>query len=285
MKPISGEVVDIGFDWITAVGKSQDAQMAMQDWSASLLCDEHTHGNDTKPWSFAGYQGFKCGAVQAGTRPDSTCVRLSSHQSAKHWRELWLMSEGVSRVDAQITIRTKESATSAINRAYKQARTHSAKIKGGPTVTIIRSTDGSCTVYLGKRTSDSFGRIYLKGEESGLDEFAGTIRFECEFKSDYARQVLVEVNRHQVEFIGIASAVLGFFRNRGVSLQVPSVPLYATHCSRRRSDNQKRLEWLATQVRPSVKLLVDAGLLVQVVNALDLAELLQEAQHVSPSVR
>lgn len=271
MKRVTGEVLESDIDWMTATGFSSEAQELMQNFGARLLISEGARGNDTKPWRFAGYEGFKCGSVQCGSRPDSSCVRLGSVVAAENWRELYRISEGISRVDLQLTVRTDDDPVRCLAAVHRQALRFSAKRKDGPSVTLIRGNDGSATVYLGKRESDVFGRAYAKGVESGLDHYKGTVRFEVEFKGGHCLSVLRHLIASPVEAVGIVSCVCGFFKSRGCALSLPCEALFIVRCSRSQSDNTRRLEWLRKQVRPSVQHLIASGCYDEVIRALGLS--------------
>jgi len=271
MRQLSGRVVEIGVDWITAIGFTGDSQVSMQDFGAKLLLNEGSRGNDVSPWHFAGYDGFRCGSVQVGSREDSTCVRLSSNQANSNWQSLYVMSESVSRVDYQVTVQTDCGPSESIAIAHRQALRSSAKLKHGPSVTLIRSNDGSATLYLGKRTSDWYGRAYLKGIESGLPEFDKTTRFEVEVKGPACASTLRVVHNSRPTIIAVAGYVSGFFQKRGVHLVLPNIHPSTISSSRSRSDNQRRLRWLKTQVRPSIDKLIASGCYDDVVEALGLS--------------
>jgi DNA relaxase NicK len=224
-----------------------------------------------KPWSFRGYQGYRCGQAQMGAREDSLCVRLSGALSQQHWRELYRVADHFTRLDLQVTVRPKRDAAKVCVMVHNAALRHSEASKDGPDVSIVRSNDGSVTTYLGSRNSDAMGRVYTKGVESGLDQYAGTARFEVEYKGAICRSLARSIYHAKSELITIAGYVSGFFSRRAVDLRLPSVPNYHTCSSRPRSDNARRLLWLREQVRPSVELLISAGCYNEVMSALGLS--------------
>lgn len=284
MSKISGEVLEVGVDWITAIGMTPRCQEEMQEWASSIVLSEGARGNDNRPWRFAGYEGFNCGGIQVGNRYDSTCIRLSSDVAQQHWRRLYFICERVTRVDLMVTLRIKDGATRALARVHRQALRHASKHSGGPSVTLIKGNDGSGTVYLGKRTSDLFARAYLKSAESKLDHYSETIRFEVEFKGDTCYQVLKSITGASSTMLAIAGYVSGFFSRRGCELAIPSVTPLLISIPRRRTDNQRRLEWLAAQVRPSVELLIAAGCYHEILQALGLDLSMEEYRNESPSL-
>ena len=269
---IEGEILEVGIDWITCVGFTPDSQNSMQSFAEQLIRQERDSGNDFRPWRFAGYEGFMCGGCQCGVRDDSTCVRLSSGLADSNWERLYAMSENATRIDLQVTIRPERPALKVLAQVHRQALRKAAKRSGGPTVTLIRSTDGSGTVYLGKRSSDAFGRVYLKGAESGLDHYHNALRFEVEFKGPQVRSAIAHISRESPRIVPVASLVSGFFTARGVDLQFPTIAKVMLCISRPLTSDAKRLAWIQNQVRPSVQLLISHGWYTEVLEALGLFE-------------
>src|SRR6185295_4809193 len=200
------------------------------------------------PWRFAGYECFRCGGVQFGTRHDSCCVRVSGAFADECWRHLWHLCDKVTRLDLQVTIRTSIPVAQAVAVVHRSALRESGKRKDGPRVTLIRSNDGGCTVYLGSRQSEVFGRVYTKGVESKLEHYAGALRFEVEVKGTICHQLLRKMTAGSSEVAAIAGYICGFFSKRGVELEIPSINKYTTRVPRRRTDDDRRLEWLQSQV-------------------------------------
>lgn len=265
MTQISGRLVESGVDWITATGKSRSSQLKLQDLGESLIRSEKRAGNEMRHWGFSGYQGFKCGSVQVGSRHDSCCIRLGSNVASGHWKEVYHAAENFSRVDVQLSLKMDRDVQQVLGLVYRQASRHSARMKRGPQVTLLRCNNGSSTVYLGQRQSSRFGRAYDKGAESGLDYYRGVLRFEQEIKGALCLPLLRELSRKRSAFAAAADECRWFFRERGVSLAEPAATFNAISVSGRQSDCRRRLTWLEKQVRPSIKLLIENGYYDEVV--------------------
>lgn len=230
---------------------------------------EERRGNEMRPWSFAGYEGFKCGSAQLGTRHDGTCIRISSGVAFDHWLEVWHAAEKFSRADLQLTLRVDGPPSRTISSVYHRALHHSRKSKRGPTVSLLKSSNGTATVYLGRRVSDVFMRCYDKGAESGLDHYENSVRFEVELKGDACLPVVRHCASSTRPLLTAAGYVLGQYSKRGVSISLPAKPSYAISVPRKRSDIEKKLRWLETSVRPTVQLLIALGHSVDVRRSLD----------------
>jgi hypothetical protein len=264
---ILGKVIESGIDWITATGKSKSSQLKMQSFGEKLLRTEKRRGNILRPWGFSGYEGFKCGSIQVGTRSDSTIIRLGSKLASDNWHETYRVSENFSRVDVQTSIKVDRNPQQIISLVYRQASRKAAKSKRPPQVTLLRSNNGSATVYLGHRSSARFGRVYDKGKESGLGQYSNVIRFEEELKGNLCLSLLRAISHRDRPTIDADSEVRWFFRKRGVHLLAPATDFFAISEPANACDFERRLAWIRDQVRPSIKLLLDAGLYAEVLTA------------------
>ena len=277
----TGEVVEVGVDYITAIGKTPESQQSMQALATTLLLEWHDAGNETRPWSMKGYEGFICGPIQVGTRQDSTLMRVTGGEADAQWERVWRISDAVTRVDLQVTLRPKIEAARLVARVRRQSCSWSNKRKDDPLVGWRGDNRGGATVYVGSRFSDRFGRCYVKGVESGLEQYDGTVRFEVQFQKKTCGPLLRSVHQSNVRMVAVAGFVSGFFRSRGVTLLLPAVPTHPLRISRRPSDLDVKLRWLRDQVSPSIRRLLDAGLYDEVVTALGLGPSIADSEQSS----
>lgn len=237
-----------------------------------ILESEASAGNDVCEWGMSGYSGLKCGSVQLGHRADSSIIRLGSGVAFDNWLNVYHAAENFSRLDLQITARSNLKPKALIQRSYRDALKFSAQNGGMPRVSILKSSNGTATMYLGRRQSERFSRVYDKGAESGLDYFANSTRFEVELKGALCLPSLRVLSDSYRPMHAAAQIVLRHFRDRGLSLSMKNTTDRALSAPRRRSDQERRLEWLRKQVRPTVQALVAAVGLASVENVLGLRE-------------
>lgn len=295
-RPETVELVDIGVDWITCTFADESTGKAAAYHVTRLLDQQAWAGNTRKPWASSGYRGFSCGHVQTGERDDGLIVRLGSSVAQEHWRQFAELASNVSRVDVQATVRvgpeTQPTLQKTFNRAKRVVRT-----KGNaPAVSFFHSTDGSATVYLGKRTSEMFGRIYDKGAESKLDHYSGCLRAEVEMKANRALQAIDGLMSCTNEAFFCWRLIVEYYSSRLVP--VPFVEATSSDqrlaessgtgpillpLSRAASDCQKALAWARVSCARSFQrlvasghgpqLLVNLGLLVSASGALEVVQL------------
>jgi len=289
------ELVDWGVDWITVSQMRSGSKKPLELLALPLLKQQQKLGNMRHGWGMAGYSGFQCGSVQVGTGPQGALVRLGSKVAQQHWRKFYDNADGCSRLDLQLTVKTTTPTQRLIRRHYRQAL---RKVKsGGPTreISIWQSSNGSATLYINQRISDRFGRIYDKGAESKQPEWKDCVRYEIELKNDYCSNTITQLHRTKADegpitvsldgrlcaqtenstSLFIISRALQFFSDVGAS-----VPRFAplpinniVSCDR--SDSSRVLQWLSSQVRPTLARMSSSPHWPDVLKAL--------ALHVGPS--
>lgn len=231
---------------------------------------EALEGFEARPWSMSGFEGFIVGGVQLGQRNDEAIVRLSGDTAQQSWRRIYALAQTVTRLDLQLTCELRSDINRRIARDTAKARSFARRHRTKATITTIRSTDGGCTTYLGKRQSEWYGRIYNKHAQTRLDEWKGCVRYEVELKHRRAMLGVRKLASARHERDGALGILSAFFSSRGVSLREFGDAEIQLCCSRNRTDVLKKLEWLRAQVRPSIDYLRARGALNEAIDALGL---------------
>jgi hypothetical protein len=273
MSFVSGTLIDTGVDWITCTfSDKKNADLALNH-AAGLMLSEHAAGDDKQLWSMYGYEGFKCGGIRFGSRAQDSCVMLSGPLAQQKWQTFYHLASNVSRLDLQATFRYDIPSSRKLAIHYKAASRARRQGKSRRRVTLLRSTDGSATIYLGSRQSDAFGRAYQKDAESRLDHYLDSIRYEMETKNDLARRMAKTISETSSPQSHIASQVKVWFEVSSIYLPMLSeVHNSFTGVSRCRRDDYSRLEWLTTDVRPAVQNLLARDKLPLLLDALGLSD-------------
>lgn len=268
------QIVDVGIDYLTATFQGRKDARQAANKAFDLLEEEMGRGNIRRPWGMSGYHGWASGPIQVGHNHDAVLVRLSSHQAKENWRWFGERATNISRIDYQVTTRTNDSPSRRLAKHWRQARRFKAARKTNAAVGAYFGDDSTPTVYLGRRISNRFGRIYDKEKESGQDEWQGCVRYEVEFKNESGSRMTTCLLGCEHLENEIAREVVSFFRDRGVAITgfLKGVGNYS--CIRNTSDASRRLRWLQAQVKPSVQALLELGLLDQTLEALGLVEIM-----------
>lgn len=262
-------------DWLTITGKSPSIRKKMH---AKFVGQRHKlerEGETTKPWPMMGYQGYLCGGIRWGSRPDSSIVMLSGDDAALLWRRFALHADNCSRVDLAVTVTIKYPFPELITLYYNWF-TRNGGVQGHPglSLTRIENTNGGQTLYVGSRKSDQMGRIYDKAAEEGIDELVGRVwRYEVEYKNRRAQTVLkslLDASGSTLPGV-IQCTVHRWFDDREFPpLWVDKGAVLASDIEARVTSDDVSLAWITTQVAPTVDRLVKRDKLASVIKALGL---------------
>lgn len=265
-------VIEAGCDYITATCRTGKSLRKFVSLADKFLHREHAKGNDITRFVSQGYEGYKAGSVQAGRRDDGWLLRLSSAAAHAGWREIYPLASNVSRFDLQTTVRLVEDVEEYLARNHKRARRKYGKSGRAAEVEFRQNTSNSSTLYIGKRVSDRYLRMYNKAGESKLEHYDGCVRLEAEYKNQLAPAAAAELFHSSAPDQAAVSRLSAEFQKAGCEpVSFDDLPEHL--CSpRSRSNNDRRLRFLADCCRGSVEKLIAHGKLLEVISALGLAE-------------
>lgn len=269
------ETVDVGVDYFTVTGTTPQSKQKVWNFGHRIMDHERQWGNERRLWNWKAYEGFKCGAVQVGTRDDSAIVRVSGSLAREHYKEAYQVCTNCSRIDTQVTVRSSMDTQKWITKEFKRALAWSTTLERKPAVDLHWSNNGTATVYFNKRVSDRFGRIYDKGAETGLDVLQGCVRYEVEWKGEQAMNQIKSLASSREPHKTIARDLHSFFTLRSCVPQFNPEGRETIVCPRRKADRTRQLEWIRASVRPTVQRLIECGELAEVLDCLGLGEVLQ----------
>jgi hypothetical protein len=265
------EILSSGVDWITTTTKDHSKQYFVRTLAELWLCKQQEAGYERVDFAWNGYIGWRTEGISYGDRDDGTLVRLSGQQARLHGDVLSGRCDHVSRVDFQVTLKepneAKDWAEAAADTVSGDARVSS----GQTAMAVISSNRSRSTLYLGRRISDRFYRVYDKHAESKGEWPAGSWRFEVEFKGRRAEHygALLAQCRGVSEWS--RSVVAHTFQDYGFTLPSDAIPrLWFDKTPRRQTTDEGRLRYLGTCVRPMVQKLREAYGTETIIKLLDL---------------
>jgi hypothetical protein len=175
------------------------------------------------------------------------------------------------RIDLQVTIELKDTKQALASLAYQNVPLSEQNKRA---YTYWTNKRGGQTLYVGKRTSSRYGRLYDKGAQMGLEPLT-LWRYEVEYKKPLATQVAAALQEKVIERpytdtgvvahgleTEIVSEVGNFFTDRGV--RFPLCPLdkvlvYSCGVTKKPEKVTAKLAWLRAQVAPTVQELMALG--------------------------
>lgn len=115
-------------------------------------------------------------------------------------------------------------------------------------------------------------RIYDKEMESGQPEYEGTWRIEIEFKEELANELFHRIRRERDMDSAACGLVVAHSARRGLHLPHSSDDRWdvAAFPHDGVTDNLRSLEWLRSQVSPTIRRLLREGLRDDIIRALGL---------------
>lgn len=250
-----------GIDWLTVTSQDDDIGHKWQGIYHRDKLDAQKLGKvlREKDFRLMGYTGKSFdGGVKVGYSPRLGWIAICSGGTANSWRMFVGSDVNVTRIDLAITVNLGLEIKD-VPRMYWECIQEEEKKKR--TYSIIENSKGGQTLYVGSRKSSRMGRVYDKGAESGSSPPGFKYRYEVEVKKPLSGQIVSALSAvSNVEADVIQRTVYHFFNDRGVP------PLFREAGDRvkletvvRVSTLDRKLQWIRSQVRPSVQELIVAG--------------------------
>lgn len=268
----------VGVDWVTLTYAPStmvydNVLRQGRSWVRSW-CHPFTGGFETKPWRSMSYAGWQHGPARAGRRDDSAICIISGAVVGKPHYMPDLDNARCTRLDIRIDLYYEQPKPDLITLS-EAATLQARKGKGGrPWLVDPRRPDpGGHTLYIGKRTSPLFLRIYDKEEESGGDAaYAGCWRLEIELKDDAANETFHALRAVDFAEDSLVACNLAYSAERGLRFadwQYDRWDAYAAGAGMP-TDVARKLNWLGTTVAPSVRFLLRNSTPAAIISALGL---------------
>lgn len=269
--------VEPTIDWLTCTFQRSVSRETISTLAHAHLDDELALGNPVRLWSSYGYEGWSSGGVRWGRRDRDDLIQLSGEMAHKTWKFYAPLATSITRVDLAVTVKFVDHQINLITNQWEAIKALAGDLAIMRNYTIISPLFGGDTLYVGKRASQQYGRLYDKGLESGLHEFQNTHRWEVEYKKPLAFPVVAELLSSPEWQNVILTRVQQWFDNRLVQTPWTShARISAIAILRKRTGDQKALDWLGKQIAPTVARLVTRGKKQEVLDALNLDITLDE---------
>lgn len=268
--PFPYQIESAGVDWITLTQQRTKASETLYDRGVAIVRAEVERGEDNQAWRWQGYRGYRCGGVSVGLRRDGFIVQLRSETARERALDIVPTADNVSRLDLQITARLDEARPQFIRSEYARLRRGRRKVGRPVEHTLIDSRYRGSSLYLGRRSSDSYGRLYDKGGEERTAPLGTSMRWEVEFKRAAAAQATAELLTAQSSAAASADIVSAYFAGRGVrcvsskyeGLKIPRAPQVGAA--------SRRFVYLSSIVAPMVEKLLEFYTREEIIKALGL---------------
>lgn len=278
----TGAVIEAQVDWLTVSAHGEDASDRLIDLAHGLAGEEKQKGNRERPFRLMGYEGTHIGAVEYGRRDNASGIlRLIGNVANEHMLKALSVADAVTRIDLATTWRAEPPDPMIGRNTYAMAEWFHQKHPRSAMPSRIQDAAGGETVYLGRRESEYFLRVYNKGAEciatgddQGAERYRACWRYELEIKGALSQAVATLVADHPAPSTYVQNYLYTYCEAHGVAPPfVADGPQKLLPGFRRRSDADSRIRHLARNVRPTVDWLRDQGELERALDALGLVPL------------
>lgn len=248
------EILSAGVDWITCTADVLGKGEELYDQAVAWIQEQKRLGFRARTFSLRSWPMVACGGVAAGISEEAALVQLSGLEASCRWSDVLGMADNVSRLDLQVTGRLDDGNLDVGAKAYTLAQLAAARRGKAPQITRIQQAGEHTTTYVGSVSSEIRLRLYDKTQESRGEWPRQSWRYEVQLRDDHSSQVarrLVELAPFDQT---IQKAVWGYFTERGITpLYDPAETDWVDRRPVMTTDADRRLRWLAYQVRPAVE--------------------------------
>lgn len=257
---IATELKDVGIDYLRLTTNDEEAAASLLEASRIILIEDERLGYKVQPGGQIGFYGRRGRHCFFGRRQDWSMLQVSGFQAREHTNMLLRQRSRATRIDLQITLHAGTAKQllmeSSLDGSIRQRPENGKKWK----TKEIREDSKLQTIYIGKRASEWFGRIYDKYEESGKEEYKDCVRFEIEIKGDAAKEVWAALQQSDSPRMLAYSIVRQWYEKHGVLLPPP--PFGDTsfrHAPKEKHNEDRKLAWLQRMVSGTVAQLCATG--------------------------
>lgn len=260
-----GEIFDmvaklksVGLDWVRLTTPSPSIGEIWLQYVKRILGDEATGMPLAKRAKRLGYAGVMGSQVFWGQRDDGYMIDMSSDMA----RELGLlfMSRGgkATRLDLQCTFDCGDQRKHLIENAFYSGCSHKYGRGREPDIEMRTGRLGARSVTVGKRSSEQYGRMYDKEEESGEERYKGCVRLEVEFKDRAAILIQSSIRETDAQIDRIQELTEGWWRRHGIMIEhAESMAGEMIPFKRPPTTLESKRAWLRSQVAPTVSRVVN----------------------------
>lgn len=264
------ELYSCGVDWLTCFQHFGDRGDSLWHTAVSIIDQQEAAGWEKTPFRTRFTTGFGTKHIKVARHKDGTVATIGGDLARRLWSRLSGVATKVSRLDVQATVLYPQDhmlnpATVAEGCATRP-QTH-----GRPPRIAFRGEWPRVTgVEVGSRTSLKYGRLYDKGVESALYPPGRLWRWEVEFHDEAAANAREALAGSDQDAIDAGAIALTQWRSWGASIALDFPSICIPTVQTEPTTAEATLRWLQTAVAPSVRRLVKAGRLPEVLAALDL---------------
>lgn len=251
--PIAPEM-SAGVDWLTCTAQHPHRVAGLLSFGRDVLEQEKGAGGLARAWHWQGFSGWTAGGAGYGFNGSRAIVRLSGATARESAADAISLSDNVSRLDVQVTVRPDGSRNDLAKHLYESFPGSGGR-RGRPiSRSLIQTNYGGDSLYIGRRISDSYGRIYNKSAEEREKTDRPRWRYEVEFKRKVAAAQAQAFSKAANKDTWVVGRVYHWFTDRHCSPPISPVASPTERGNARGDSAQaRRIQWLRRGVKPVVQ--------------------------------
>ncbi len=268
VSPLGVPVIDsVGCDWLTLTATADRGMRQLYDLMLPLADERRALGDDTREGKELQYKGHRVGRHLFYGESDrqGAYLRVSSSVASTALERVCRFQERyfrATRYDAQLTaVYDGLPGSDFFDSMAMRSQQYGEEVgsDGRPWRCEVRKTLGrGDTAYVGvKESAEVYGCSYDKHKEGlklGVSYPEGAVRFEIRHRREMANMHLAEVCAAENPRDYTAGYVRGWYRGRGIDLQLETLSVAQLRGSAHQSDAEKRRKWFRSQVRRAAQL-------------------------------
>lgn len=250
---------------ITSVGVDYVSLSSADNRAAYDYCERKFGGADVagRQAAVLGYVGTATLHAFWGQGPQGYFVRVSSDTANESYQEMLMLPEQrCSRLDVQVTMRLNVRSDIARNKFLEFEKAATSERYLGRLFGWYGNSRGGSTLTVGSRSSERYFRMYNKSAEEGDTEDTTRWRYEVEYKGGLSKKLWAQLRQaettgHTARFLRLIATEYG-----RIGANCPftgNAPVFDLSQARKDTALTDKFNWLFTQVRPTVKSLLESG--------------------------
>jgi hypothetical protein len=257
-----------GVDWITATAQKGSTRWEMETFARSERERLMDSGESIKQGYRLGYYGWQAEHFFHGQREGGSIIVASGAVAHSIHKSVANVADNISRLDLQVTVSTPIDRPNLAAQAHEVIRSGSPAKVRMKNVSYTNTSPQGDTCNIGKRSSDSYGRLYDKAAESGQGAARSRWRYEIELKRNLANSAASTLRRFDSSQAVALSLVHRWFDTRGVAPIFPPAEFSCPHEPSPSNSKHDVLLWFETSLSVTVAKAVKAHGLRRVLEAL-----------------
>lgn len=270
------ELIRSGVDWLTATFAGEEGERARWANKGIRVLERcKSEGEDLKPRYMLGFKGVGFKNCFVGAREDDTMIQLTGKYAHRHFKDIMRGGLHISRIDVQCTVKHYHMPDDIVDRTLSEMKNAIAIGALPANMKGFRYTelDNSGTAYIGAPSSQQQGKVYNKAKQSGEKVDERSWRYEVKYKDERAVPIAYQIFNADKRWVAeCARIVRAWFRVRFIedewNIDADLTILPILHLEK--TDTQRQLQWLRTQVAPTIDLLREKGYIADAYEALGL---------------